>query len=77
MSTVENPFVLSYQQIWVVDNIDTGKRMAFMRKEAGISLRQFAKLCGVSAPYLSDLERGRRNWSEKLITMYKKQLRSM
>ncbi len=42
-----------------------GDRVRQVRKKAGISLRKLATEMGVSAPFLSDLERGRRNWSEK------------
>ena len=37
------------------------------REKFGISLRSFAKQIGFSAPYISDLELGRRPWSEQLI----------
>ena len=38
------------------------------RLETGISLRAFAKQLEISPSYLSDLERGRRNWSESFWT---------
>jgi len=31
-----------------------------LRARAGLSLRELGRLCGLSEPYLSDLERGRR-----------------
>lgn len=37
------------------------------REKHGISLRTFAKEIGFSGPYVSDLELGRRAWSEQLI----------
>lgn len=37
-----------------------------LRQERGISLREMAKLCGVSAGFLSDFELGRR-WSDVLV----------
>lgn len=33
------------------------------REETGKSLRWLATKMGISAPFLSDLERGRRNWT--------------
>ncbi len=36
-----------------------------IRQDRGISLRDFAKLLGVSPVYLSDLERGNRSWSDE------------
>lgn len=35
------------------------------REAAGVSLRKVAIKMGISAPYLSDLERGNRNWSSR------------
>jgi|TARA_Y100000310_G_scaffold334199_1_gene413364 transcriptional regulator with XRE-family HTH domain len=37
------------------------------RTASGLSLRQVAEQMGISAAYLSDLERGRRGWSKQLI----------
>lgn len=36
------------------------------REAAGVSLRRTADAMGISAPYLSDLERGHRTWSALL-----------
>lgn len=36
-----------------------------LRKKRGISLRSMAKSLKIKAPYLSDLERGNRNWSQE------------
>jgi DNA-binding XRE family transcriptional regulator len=49
-----------------VDNEATGAEWRMLREQAGVSLRNLAQTMGVSAPYLSDLERGRRNWTEEL-----------
>lgn len=40
------------------------------RESMGISLRELAKILGLSAPYLCDVERGRRNCTKKLLTAY-------
>ncbi len=34
-----------------------------LRKKRGLSLRAMAEKLKITAPYLSDLERGNRNWS--------------
>ena len=48
------------------------KRQRLVR---GLSLREVSRRLGISAPYLSDLERGNRNWNEPLISNYRKILR--
>lgn len=45
--------------------IDFGKRVRELRKEKGLTQESVAKLCGFQRPYLSDVERGRRNLSAK------------
>jgi hypothetical protein len=40
------------------------------RERMGLSLRTVARLMNISAAYLSDLELGRRPWSEKLIKRF-------
>lgn len=58
-----------------IDHVEAGKKIRDARWNAGVSLRSLASKMHISAPFLSDLERGRRNWSddkfrqaEKLIT---------
>jgi len=55
-----------YQKIPVIDHYLTGDKYRRMRKEKGLSLREVARRMGISAPYLSDLERAKRNWNEHL-----------
>lgn len=38
-----------------------GRRLRRERVKAGISLRKYAKSCGMSAPHLCDMELGRRS----------------
>ena len=40
------------------------------REARGLSLRQMAKKCAVSVGFLSDVERGRRAWSPRLLKGY-------
>jgi len=39
--------------------------MRKLRVSSGLSLREVSNKMGVSAPYLSDLERGNRQWNAK------------
>ena len=40
------------------------------REKTGMSLRALAKQLGYSTPYLSDVERGRRNTTAKILAAY-------
>ena len=40
------------------------------RKRAGLTLRDFAKRVGVSAPYISDIEKNRRNCLPAMLDAY-------
>ena len=44
-----------------------GGHMRKLREGANVSLRELAHRAELSAPYISDLERGRRNWSPELV----------
>lgn len=52
------------------DHIETGAEMRRLRQERGLSQRWMAEQMGHSAAYLSDLERGRRNWTTALVGKY-------
>lgn len=52
---------------WEIDDRALGADRRKYRKKFGLSLRALAKEMGFSAPYLSDLELGRRAWNEQLI----------
>jgi transcriptional regulator with XRE-family HTH domain len=41
-----------------------GKIVRDARKRAGVSLRELARRMDISAPYLSDMELGKRNWDK-------------
>lgn len=55
-----------------LDHAAMGATMRAIRERKGISIRQLASKLRLSAPYLSDLERGRRNWRDELINAYHK-----
>ena len=54
----------------VPDNVETGRVAREARKRAGLSLREVARRMKFSAPFISDLELGRRCWNEKLVMKY-------
>ena len=54
---------------------DVGEYIREQRKNAQISLRQLAKLAGVSNPYLSQIERGMRKPSAEILQQIAKALR--
>jgi predicted transcriptional regulator len=58
------------EQVWKVNQGDLATCMRRLREQHSCSLRKMAVKLGVSAPYLSDLELGRRNWSEKRIKSF-------
>ncbi len=60
-----------------IDHQETGRRCRVLREEAGLSLRKVAELMGLSPPYLSDIERGRRNWSAVLLQQYNNALQGI
>lgn len=54
-----------------VDHIATGKAARKIRTSMGLSLRKAALMMDVSAPYLSDLERGKRHWKMSVLRKFK------
>lgn len=56
----------------IVDPEATGAAMRKRREDAGVSLREMGRRLGVSAAYLSDLELGRRAWTEERAQNYAK-----
>lgn len=52
------------------DHRATGELMRKNRESIGLSLRDMASRMEISAPYLSDLEIGNRNWSQKLMDLW-------
>lgn len=56
-------------------SIEVGELLRDERLERKKGLRETARALGISAPYLSDLELGRRGWSPRLVAAYTKALR--
>lgn len=48
-------------------NYEFGKRVNYLRKKLNISQEQLAFKCGINKNYLSDVERGARNPTLKII----------
>lgn len=59
----------------VIDPRKVGARLRDSRKQREISLREMARRLGITAPYLSDMELGRRGWSTKWIQAFEKALK--
>jgi len=59
----------------MVQNFDLGQFIREQRRTAQISVRQLAKLAGVSNPYLSQIERGLRRPSAEIMQQIAKGLR--
>jgi predicted transcriptional regulator len=58
-----------------IDPFLFGQQMRRLRKAASLSLREVARRAGFSAPYISDLEHGRRAWSENAVMKYQEALK--
>ncbi len=54
-----------------VDHRALGMSMRHTRVMCGLKIYQVAKSIGVSIPYVSDLELGKRNWNAKSTEKYK------
>lgn len=59
----------------ILDSGLVGETLREQRKSARLSLRLVAGRMNISAPYLNDLELGRRNWSEVLIKSFRNALK--
>lgn len=57
---------LVYCDVRMIDSTATGDRVRAARLASGKSLRHVADRLAISATYLSDLERGLRNWTPQL-----------
>lgn len=57
-----------------LDPTGVGLEMRGLREKKGIGLREMATRMKISPPYLSDLELGRRDWTEEKIAEFKRHL---
>lgn len=51
-----------------------GAALRKMRQASGVSLREVARGAGLSAPYLCDVELGRRRVTTRVLVAYRKEL---
>jgi predicted transcriptional regulator len=58
------------KMIPTLDHIETGKKAKKLREDYYISQREVAREMGLSAMFISQLERGRCRWTEKHICNY-------
>lgn len=57
--------LLPTKAVQIIDHAAAGAEMRSKREKAKLSLRSIATKLGVSPAYLSDLELGRRAWTEE------------
>jgi transcriptional regulator with XRE-family HTH domain len=70
--------VHSYEdRLIVINHRATGGRALNDLEDHGISIRRAAKQMGMSASYLSDLLKGRRNWSHELERRFESAVRKI
>lgn len=55
-----------------LDHTVVGAEMRALREKAELTLDALAAKLGFTKPYLSDLERGKRNWNDDLIAGYRR-----
>jgi len=55
-----------------LDHAGVGRKLVQTRKAAGVSQKTMAAQLGISCPYLSQLEHGKRRWPMALIEKYRK-----
>ena len=65
------------ERVIAINHRATGGRAMNDLEDHKISIRRAAKHMGISASYLSDLLRGRRNWSHKLERRFESSLRKI
>ena len=58
------------KKVQAIDSAATGRKFRGIRKAAGFGLMEVATRMGISMTYLSELERGSRNWSETLVELF-------
>lgn len=57
------------------DDKAIGKAMQAAREKAGLTLREVGERIGYSTGYISDLEHGRKHWSDDLMVNYRAALK--
>lgn len=65
-----NTPTLKTMMVEVIDHEETGFQARQYRESKGVSLRRVAELMEFSAPYVSDLELGRRKWDQEKLEKF-------
>lgn len=60
--------MIKFEDVIIDTNFELGKRIQFLRSQKKWSQEDLALECGVNKNYLSDLERGMRNPTVKVLT---------
>lgn len=55
-----------------LDHAAVGASMRRLRTARGLSLQEISRRLDLSLSYVSDLERGRRNWNDELVERFKR-----
>lgn len=63
------------KKIRALDSPATGRKFRALREATGIGLGPVAESMDISMTYLSELERGTRNWSEDLVKRFQEALK--
>ncbi len=58
-----------------MNNVPLGDKIKDLRNKLGISMRELARRTGISAPFMSDIELGRRYPSDEVFALLAKQLK--
>lgn len=64
------------KKVEVIDNEAIGNLARKTRWSLNIPLREVARRMNYSAAYISDLELGKRNWTQKLLNDYENALKT-
>lgn len=70
-----NDWFAECQKKWRGEHANIGAAAKAHRQTANLSLRETARRMGVSAPFLSDLELGKRNWTVAAVNKWLKVMR--
>lgn len=63
------------RKVETIDHFATGEQARKLRTKSGKSLRVVACALGFTASYLSELERGRKNWNSDLLRRFERTLK--
>jgi cytoskeletal protein RodZ len=55
-----------------LDHVQVGAQLRTLRQSKQLTLLSVSRRLKLSLPYLSDLERGRRNWNDALAERFRK-----